>query len=206
LSCVIDEEAAEDDLQVWGIYQPVFFTMDGTHVAARHQDGTLVGAVGMIPGVVSRPASPGEYLQLYGTGFGYVASSGSVMGGSNYDQILPSPLICSTDGFASQGYRLPEFGCLSIGIGASIPEASFEPAVFANPITPSWAGLVEAGLFQVNVQIPEGLGTGDYPIMATLSEYDSVDGGPVLLSLCTLGGLQWIPLCQTQAGVLISVE
>ncbi len=35
-------------------------------------------------------------------------------------------------------------------------------------VTPSFAGVVEAGLYQLNVTIPAGLGTGDVPIIATV--------------------------------------
>ena len=48
---------------------PAFFTYQaGTtnYVAAVHLDGTLVGPVGP----PSRPAAPGEFIELYGTGFG----------------------------------------------------------------------------------------------------------------------------------------
>ena len=52
---------------------PAFFTIgNGAYLAALHADYTLVGAANLIPGVTSRPAQPGETIQLYGTGFGPV--------------------------------------------------------------------------------------------------------------------------------------
>jgi uncharacterized protein (TIGR03437 family) len=52
-------------------FAPAFFTIDnGAYVAALHSDYTLVGGAGLIAGVTSRPAQPGETIQLYGTGFG----------------------------------------------------------------------------------------------------------------------------------------
>jgi uncharacterized protein (TIGR03437 family) len=36
-------------------------------------------------------------------------------------------------------------------------------------ITPAFAGLTSAGLYQINVTIPQGLGTGDQPLLATVA-------------------------------------
>ena len=61
-------------------YAPAFFPMPqaggisstaSIYVAARHNtDGVLVLPTGYYTGFTSRPATPGEYVQLYGTGFG----------------------------------------------------------------------------------------------------------------------------------------
>jgi len=48
---------------------PSFFTLDGTHIAATHADGSLIGATATTP-VAMTPAKPGEVIILYGTGFG----------------------------------------------------------------------------------------------------------------------------------------
>jgi len=34
--------------------------------------------------------------------------------------------------------------------------------------TPSFAGLSGAGVYQINLTVPEGLGTGDVPLAATV--------------------------------------
>jgi len=49
-------------------------------------------------------------------------------------------------------------------------------------VTPSFAGLSSAGLYQINVTIPANLATGDLPLVATV------------------GGVQ------TQPGVVISLQ
>lgn len=49
---------------------PEFFRFDGRNIAAVHLDGTLVGRVGLFPGLTTRPAKPGDVIQLYGTGCG----------------------------------------------------------------------------------------------------------------------------------------
>ena len=52
-------------------FSPAFFTIgNGAYVAALHSDYTLVGSANLLPGVTTRPAQPGETIQLYGTGFG----------------------------------------------------------------------------------------------------------------------------------------
>ena len=53
-------------------YSPAFFTFQAKYAGALHNaDGVLVAPAGYFgSGVVSRPAQPGETLQLYATGFG----------------------------------------------------------------------------------------------------------------------------------------
>jgi len=49
---------------------PAFFILSGSYPAAVHANGALVGPAGLIPGVTSTPAKPGETIVLFGTGFG----------------------------------------------------------------------------------------------------------------------------------------
>jgi uncharacterized protein (TIGR03437 family) len=49
---------------------PGLFQINSTYAAARHADGTLVAPAGSIAGVTSSPATPGETIELFGTGFG----------------------------------------------------------------------------------------------------------------------------------------
>jgi uncharacterized protein (TIGR03437 family) len=52
-------------------FAPAFFTIGGgAYVAAVHADYTLVGKPGLLAGVTTQPAAPGETIVLYGTGFG----------------------------------------------------------------------------------------------------------------------------------------
>jgi uncharacterized protein (TIGR03437 family) len=52
-------------------FAPAFFTLDnGKYVAAEHANYSLLGAPGLIAGVTTTPAQPGETILLYGTGFG----------------------------------------------------------------------------------------------------------------------------------------
>ena len=53
------------------IYAPAFFTFQGKYVAARHSDSVVVAASGFFgSSTTSRPAQPGEVIQIYATGVG----------------------------------------------------------------------------------------------------------------------------------------
>jgi protocatechuate 3,4-dioxygenase beta subunit len=49
---------------------PAFFQFPSENVAAVRTDGALIGPSGLIDGVTTVPAKPGETIQLFGTGFG----------------------------------------------------------------------------------------------------------------------------------------
>jgi uncharacterized protein (TIGR03437 family) len=68
---------------------PSFFVFDGTHVAATHVNGTLVGPTTLYPGF-STPAKPGETIVLYANGFG--TTSTPVVSGSILQSGTLSPL------------------------------------------------------------------------------------------------------------------
>lgn len=52
-------------------YSPAFFTFQARYVAARHNsDGVDVAPAGFLGGTPSRPAVPGESIQIYATGLG----------------------------------------------------------------------------------------------------------------------------------------
>ena len=65
--------AATSGTVVLSQYAPGFFLIASegrSYAAAVHTDGTLVGWPGLVPGVVSRPATPGEVILIFGAGFG----------------------------------------------------------------------------------------------------------------------------------------
>lgn len=49
---------------------PAFFQFPNENIAAVRADGALIGPTGLIDGVTTVPAKPGETIQLFGTGFG----------------------------------------------------------------------------------------------------------------------------------------
>jgi uncharacterized protein (TIGR03437 family) len=124
-----------------------------------------------------------------------VRSDGSgAYGGGTYDIIGPTgkslgyPTVAAKAGDAVELY--------AVGLGPTIPAVpAGQPYTGAAPttnpvsvqigsvkITPLFAGISEAGLYQINLTIPTGLGTGDLPLVANV------------------GGTG------TQAGVVISVQ
>jgi uncharacterized protein (TIGR03437 family) len=124
-------------------FAPAFFLIgSGPYVAALHADSTLVGSASLLPGVTTRPASPGEIIQIYATGFGPTFPS------------LPTSQLVTT------------------------------PAVIANPIqvtiggvlaVAEYAGLVESGLYQLNVTVPS-LPSGDAALTATIGGVSTQSG------------------------------
>ena len=69
---------------------PGFFLLDPEgrkYLAAVHADGTLAGRAGLIPGVTTRPARPGDVILLYGTGFGL--TNPRAPAGEVFSQALP---------------------------------------------------------------------------------------------------------------------
>jgi len=100
------------------------------------------GPAGSSLGIPTRPVKAGEYLLLYGVGFGPTTP--------------PIP--------AGQPYSGPPTGApmvdtlqLSIG-GVPIPAANI-----------AFAGIVGQGLYQITVLVPSGLGTGDKALLATVA-------------------------------------
>ena len=109
-------------------FAPGFFMFDPQdrkYVAAVHLDGFFVGPEDLFGGAVpTRPAAPGDTIQVFATGFGQTA------GGVSEGEILV---------FDLQRDRLANEVVFQIG---------------DTPVVPSFAGLVGAGLYQFNVPIP----------------------------------------------------
>lgn len=88
--------------------QPAFlwFAKNPRAVAGRHADGMPIGSKGLLPGVDTSPAIPGEEVSLYGTGFGEVTpalATGEVaredraLGSSNYEVLIDGTAVPVTD-------------------------------------------------------------------------------------------------------------
>jgi uncharacterized protein (TIGR03437 family) len=95
-------------------------------------------------GTASRPATPGETVLLYGTGFG--PTTPAVQAG-----VIPPAAA-----------PLADLTQLQVSIGGV-------------PATVSWAGIVAAGEYQLNVVIPP-LADGDQPIVATIGGASTQNG------------------------------
>ena len=124
-------------------FAPAFFWMPGgTYVAAQHADYTYVGKPGLMAGVTTQPAKPGEVILLYGTGFGPT------------NPLLPSAQLVTTPAALANSVQV------TIG-GVPAPVA--------------YAGLVEAGLYQFQVTVPNVPG-GDAAVAAQIGEVHTQTG------------------------------
>lgn len=131
-------------------FAPSFALLDATHVAGiiLRQDGSgaygggsydILGPTGTALGYPTKAAQPGDIVELYGVGFGPTST------------FIPA-------GQAFVG-AAPTSNPVRLTIGSA-------PAVAVNPM---FSGLSSAGLFQINLTIPAGAGSGDVPILATVA-------------------------------------
>ena len=133
-------------------FGPAFFLLDGKHVA----------------GIILRSNGSYDILGPTGTSLGY-------------------PTVA-----AKAGDTIALFGT---GFGPTNPPVSAGQAFFGvapttNPVTlrinnvsvtPAFAGLSGAGLYQLNLTVPSGLGTGDVPLQATISGVQTASGAVISL-------------------------
>jgi len=124
---------------------PAFFPW-GQYAVATHLDYSLCGKPGMFSGATTTPAQPGEWITLWGTGFGPAGAPPGVAtpGGQVY---LTTPVTATLG-----GENAPVYG------GAAVLTAG------------------EAGLYQVTIQIPADAANGDAQVRATVGGMQSPAG------------------------------
>ncbi len=129
---------------------PALFTFlpDNRSVAAVHSalPGGLVGRLGQFPN--SRPARLGDVISVYGTGFGPT-----------------SPTV-------EPGFRAEGVASLVSPVAVRIGAVNLASA----DILYAGAAPTFAGLYQFNLRIPEGLGSGELPIVLNVRGVDSQPG------------------------------
>ena len=142
-----------------GQYGPAWSLLDGKHVA----------------GIILRSDGSGAY------------------GGGTYDIIGPTGTSLGYKTVAAKAGDLIElfgvgFGPTSPTVLAGKPFSGSAPVVndvklLVNnvPVTPGFAGLSSAGLYQINVVVPAGLGTGDVSLQATAGGLQTLAG--IVISL-----------------------
>jgi trimeric autotransporter adhesin len=140
-------------------FAPSFLLLDGKHVA----------------GIIVRPNGSGAY------------------GGGSYDIIGPTGTSVGYATVAAQAGDAIEL--FAVGLGPTHPPVpAGQPSTGAAPttnavnvlinnvsVTPAFAGLSGAGLYQLNLTVPVGLGAGDVPIEALVGGAQTQSG--VVLSL-----------------------
>jgi uncharacterized protein (TIGR03437 family) len=128
-------------------YGPAFFTWPNNQVVATRQDYSYAVKAGTFAGATTVAAKPGEVIILWATGLG---------------PTLPAaPLGASVP--ASGGYPTASAPTVTINkLPATVYGAALAPG--------------SAGLYQIAIQIPAGVGDGDWPIQATIGNITSPAG------------------------------
>ncbi len=127
-------------------YSPAFFLYPQQYAVATHSDGSLCAKPGIIAGVSFTPAKPGEWITLWGNGFGPAGVPfGTITGNGKLYTTLPVTVKVG-------GVDAPVYG------GAAV-------------MTPG-----AAGLYQVAIQIPASAPDGDAAVTATVGGVQSPSG------------------------------
>ncbi len=116
---------------------PGLFAQSGYVLAVRSSDSAIINGTGAaVSGyVTSASAKMGDYLEIFGTGFG--------------------PTVAAT----APGL---------VFSGADPTAQTISTSVGGQAATVLWAGLVAAGLWQINLLVPGGLAAGDNAIVLTV--------------------------------------
>jgi uncharacterized protein (TIGR03437 family) len=124
-----------------GLYAPPLVTIGGKQYVGAFfpNDGSWALPTGAVAGINSRPAKAGDIITLYGVGFG------SVDTGTPAGQIVPGQ--------------------------NSLSASSFQILFGQTPAVLQYWGLApgEVGLYQFNVVVPTGAGTGTVPLSFTMT-------------------------------------
>ena len=134
-----------------GQFAPAFFTWRGSQAAATRRDFSLAAKSGTFASA-TRAAKPGEVIILWGTGFG------------------------PTSPGAPQGVPVPRDQVYSTSTLPTVTINGVPATVYGAALAPGYAGL-----YQVPIQVPPSLGSGDWAVKATIGGAQSPDG--VVLSV-----------------------
>jgi len=116
---------------------PAFFLFSGSRsiAAQRYPDYSIVADPAVVPG--ASPARPGDWVMLYGTGFGPTEPTYQAGEIADRPALLRQPVTVSIGGLA---LRPEEIGYAGLSVGSI------------------------SGLYQFNVRIPESAPEGDLPV------------------------------------------
>lgn len=179
-----------------------------TQINLQAPDDTATGTVPVVVTTANGSASStvtlgtvGPSFSLLGDAKSHVAgiilrSNGSgTQGGGTYDIIGPTgsslgyPTVAAKAGDTVELFGVG-FGPTTpaLASGAALPSGVYGTAadtiqlvIDGQKLTPSFAGITQAGLYQFNLTIPAGLGTGDVPIQGIVAGAQTPSG--VVISL-----------------------
>jgi uncharacterized protein (TIGR03437 family) len=157
-------------------YAPSFSMLDATHIA----------------GIILRSDGSGAYG---GGTYDILGPTGSSLG-------YPTVAVKGGDNVALFGVGLgPTSPVVTSGqaySGAAKATYGVYLTVNKQQVVPSFAGLVSAGLYQINFTMPAGLGTGDVPITINISS-TVTPAGPVISLNDPAQGVQSVTLSSSSA-------
>ena len=142
-----------------GQFGPSFSLLDGTHVA----------------GIILRSDGSGAFG---GGTYDIVGPTGTSLGYKTVAAKAGDSLVLFGVGF---GPTTPPVAAGQAFSGAAATNSAVTLLINSKSETPAFAGLTSAGLYQFNMTVPAGLGTGDVPLQATLGGVMTPSG--VVLSL-----------------------
>ena len=190
-----------------------------TQINLQAPDDTATGSVSVVVTTATGSVTSGVTLSQYAPSFSVVEASdgkqfvtgiilrsngSGAYGGGTYDILGPTGNLFGYPTVAAKAGDTVEF--FAVGLGPTTPSVPAGQAYSGaaaidsqnSPLTlyidnvvvkPSWAGISSAGLYQINLTIPPGLGEGDVPIRAMIGgmqtqaqvwfslELDSYGGG-----------------------------
>ncbi len=132
--------------------QPAFFQW-GAYAVATRQDFSDAVKNGTFPGTTTVAAKPGDVIILWGTGFGATSPS------------------------APAGMETPPTTTYNTANKVTVTVGGVSATVFGAALAPGYAGL-----YQIAIQIPSSLTDGDYPVVATVSGFQSPSGTLITVS------------------------
>jgi uncharacterized protein (TIGR03437 family) len=110
--------------------------------------GAYIGKSGLLAGVTFTPATPGEYLTLFATGFG------------------------ATNPAINPGDLPPGAAAVTAPVTVTIGTTTLDPSAIL------YAGATSfAGLYQLNVQVPSGIASGNQPVVINIGGVPSPASG-----------------------------
>ena len=133
------------------------------------------GALGFVCGIIVRSNGSGAYgggsydiLGPTGTFFGYITVAAA-----------PGDMVeLYGVGFGPTNPEVPAGQAFS---GAAPIDGMLSLYINNVPVTPTFVGLSSAGLYQINLTVPDGLGSGEVPVQVSVGGMESQSG--VLFSL-----------------------
>ena len=128
-------------------FGPAFFAWPNNQVVATFQNFSYAAASGTFSGVTTTPAKPGDTIILWGTGFG------------------------PTNPTAPAGQETPSNETYNTATLPTVTVNNVPATVYGAALAPGFAGL-----YQIAIQVPNALGTGNWPVVATIGGVSSPTG------------------------------